>query len=152
MVNLAYDETNIVFGNDYIIPKPVDPRLLITVAPAVAKAAMETGVARTNIVNWEGYKNELIKRLGLEDSLLKVIGNKAKRNPKKVVFAEADNLKILKAAQIVQDEGIAQPVLLGNLKKIKQIIEENALDLGDIPMIDPLSEDSKSKKKRMHSL
>ena len=89
------------FGADYIIPKPVDPRLLSTVAPAVAKAAMESGVAKKTISNWDAYKVELNKRLGLDNQLLRAIGNKARRDPKRLVFAEADNLKILKAASFM---------------------------------------------------
>ncbi len=109
IVNLAYNEKNIVFGPEYIIPKPLDPRLLSTVAPAVALAAMESGVAQHPIVNWEAYKLMLNKRLGLDNQLLRVIGAKARGNPKRIVFAEADNLKVLKAAHIVYDEGIGYP-------------------------------------------
>ena len=110
---------HISFGPSYIIPKPVDPRLLSTVAPAVAKAAMESGVAQTSITNWDTYAIELNKRLGLDNQLIRVIGNKAKRDPKRLVFAEADNVKILKTAQICFDEGVAYPILLGNEKKIR---------------------------------
>lgn len=137
IVNLAYGMKNIVFGKEYIIPKPVDPRLLTTVAPAVAKAAMESGVARHQIMDWDAYKSELSKRLGLEENIIRVITNKSKHDPKRVVFTEADNYKILKAAQIVRDEGIAHPILLGDSSKIKQILLENNLDLGDTPIIDP---------------
>jgi malate dehydrogenase (oxaloacetate-decarboxylating)(NADP+) len=98
IVNMAYGEKNILFGADYIIPKPLDPRLLSTVAPAVAKAAMESGIAKITIEDWDAYANELNRRLGLDNQVLRVIGTKAKRNPKRIVFAEADNLKILKAA------------------------------------------------------
>ncbi|MCE3281261.1 MAG: allosteric NADP-dependent malic enzyme [Bacteroidetes bacterium] len=107
-VNLAYDSKNIVFGPEYIIPKPIDPRLIYTVAPAVAKAAMESGVAQFKITNWEAYENELINRLGLDNKLIRNLTNKAKQNPKRVVFTEADHYKILKAAQQVADEGIAK--------------------------------------------
>jgi len=137
MVNLAYNKTNILFGKDYIIPKPLDPRLITTVAPAVARAAMESGVARKPITNWEAYDEELSKRLGHDNKLTKVITNRAKQNPQRIVFAEADTYKILKSAQIVRDEGIARPILLGNKEKIQQLIEEHQLDLGDIPIIDP---------------
>ncbi|HEY0031506.1 MAG TPA: phosphate acyltransferase, partial [Bacteroidia bacterium] len=138
-VNLAYDSKNIVFGPEYIIPKPIDPRLIYTVAPAVAKAAIESGVAQHKITNWDGYVQELINRLGLDNKLIRNITNKAKQNPKRVVFAEADHYKILKAAQQVADEGIAKPILLGDAEKIKKLIAENNLDLGDIPIIDPRS-------------
>ncbi|MGZ4048103.1 MAG: NADP-dependent malic enzyme [Bacteroidia bacterium] len=138
-VNLAYDSKNITFGPEYIIPKPIDPRLIYTVAPAVAKAAIESGVAQHKITNWDAYVQELINRLGLDNKLIRNITNKAKQNPKRVVFAEADNYKILKAAQQVADEGIAKPILLGDVEKIKKLITENNLDLGDIPIIDPRS-------------
>jgi malate dehydrogenase (oxaloacetate-decarboxylating)(NADP+) len=142
IVNLAYNKTNILFGRDYIIPKPLDPRLITTVAPAVAKAAMDSGVARLKITNWEAYEEELSKRLGLDNKLIRVITNKAKQNPQRIVFAEADTYKILKSAQIVRDEGIAKPILLGNKEKIMRLIEEHNLDLGDIPIIDPRAESS----------
>ncbi len=138
-VNLAYNAKNITFGPEYIIPKPIDPRLIYTVAPAVAKAAMESGVAQHAITNWEGYVQELINRLGLDNKLIRNITNKAKQNPKRVVFAEADHYKILKAAQQVADEGIAKPILLGDAEKIKKLIADNNLDLGDIPIIDTRS-------------
>ncbi len=137
IVNLAYNKTNILFGRDYFIPKPLDPRLITTVAPAVAKAAIESGVAREKIVNWEAYEEELSKRLGHDNKLIKVITSKAKQNPQRVVFAEADTYKILKSAQIVRDEGIAKPILLGNREKIQKLIQEHQLELGDMPIIDP---------------
>src|ERR1700754_2936196 len=112
IVNLAYNRTDLVYGPEYIIPKPVDPRLLSTVAPAVAKAAIESGVAQIEITNWEAYAIQLDKRLGLDNQLMRVLGNKARQDPKRIVFAEADNQKILKAAQIAFEEGIASPILL----------------------------------------
>jgi len=135
-VNMAYGEKNLIFGRGYIIPKPVDPRLITHVAPAVAKAAIKSGVARRTITDWEEYEQHLASRLGIEQQLIKAITSKAKQNPKRVVFAEADNYKILKAAQIVRDEGIAKPILLGPVEKIKHIIEENQLDLRNVPIID----------------
>lgn len=137
LVNMAYGKDNIVFGKDYIIPKPVDPRLLTMVAPAVARAAMETGVAKAPITDWDAYENQLSKRLGLDNMLTKVIINKAKSDPKRVVLADAENLSVLKAAQQIQDEGIATPILLGNIQKINKLIEENLLDLSGIEIIDP---------------
>jgi malate dehydrogenase (oxaloacetate-decarboxylating)(NADP+) len=142
IVMMAYNEKNIVFGPGYIIPKPLDSRLLSTVAPAVAKAAMESGVARYPITDWDAYHSELDKRLGIDNQLLRVIGAKARQNPKRVVFAEAENQKILKTAQLVQDEGIAFPILLGNPEKIKMIAEANGIDLDGMPIIDPKSEAS----------
>jgi malate dehydrogenase (oxaloacetate-decarboxylating)(NADP+) len=146
IVNMAYNEKNIVFGPDYIIPKPVDPRLLASVSPAVAKAAMDSGVARINIENWDAYRNELNKRLGLDNNLIRVIGNKARRDPKRVVFAEAENAKILKAVQIIYDEGVAYPILLGNKAKIEKIAAENSINLEDIPIIDPKDDELEERR------
>ena len=143
IVNIAYNKKNITFGMEYIIPKPLDPRLITTVAPAVAKAAIDSGVAQSPITNWSNYSDELSKRLGLDNKLIRVITSRAKQNPQRIVFAEADTYKILKAAQLVRDEGIAKPILLGNLGKIRQLIEENNLDLGDTPIIDPRLEEDK---------
>ena len=145
-VNLAYNTKNLKFGKDYIIPKPIDFRLITAVSPAVAKAAIESGVARKTITNWEGYKDELKTRLGMDDALLRAVTNKAKSDPKRIVFAEADNYKILKAAQIVREEGIAIPILLGNKEKIRQLILENELELDGVEIINPLEETEKSLK------
>ncbi|MBX2844909.1 MAG: NADP-dependent malic enzyme [Saprospiraceae bacterium] len=145
IVNMAYGKTNIVFGKDYIIPKPLDPRLLTTVAPAVAKAAMDSGVARKPIKNWEGYKDELRARLGYDDKIMRVITRKAKSEPKKVVFAESDNYRILQAAQTVLDEGIAYPILLGRKAVIKSIAEQHGIDLEGMEIIDPSHRDCKEK-------
>ena len=145
-VNSAYDSKNITFGPEYIIPKPIDPRLIYTVAPAVAKAAMESGVAQHKITNWDGYVQELINRLGLDNKLIRNITAKAKQNPKRVVFTEADHYKILKAAQQVADEGIAKPILLGDAEKIRKLIADNNLDLGDIPIIDPRSKEEDERR------
>jgi malate dehydrogenase (oxaloacetate-decarboxylating)(NADP+) len=147
IVNLAYNRNDLAFGPEYIIPKPVDPRLLSTVAPAVAKAAIESGVAQIQITNWEAYAIELDKRLGLDNQVMRVLGNKARRDPKRVVFAEADNQKILKAAQIAFEEGIAYPILLGDEKKIRDIANSNKIDIDDMPIIDPRSDDYEEKRK-----
>ena len=146
MVNMAYNEKNITFGENYIIPKPLDPRLLATVAPAVAKAAMESGVARQPITSWEAYTTSLNKRLGLDNQVMRIIGNKARRDPKRIVFAEADNLKILKAAQIIFDEGIGYPIFLGDPIKIKNIAATNGIDIEDIPIFDPRSEEMEERR------
>ncbi len=145
IVNLAYNQKNIIFGNEYIIPKPLDPRLITTVAPAVARAAMESGVAQHPVRDWAAYEQELHKRLGHDDKLIRFLISKAKQNPQRIVFAEADNYKILKAAQLVRDEGLAKPILLGNTEKIRNLMEENNLDLGDTLIIDPRKEDEKRK-------
>lgn len=152
VVNEAYDEKNIVFGKDLLIPKPLDPRLITTVAPAVAKAAIKSGVAQYKIEDWDAYVENLSKRLGLDNKLLKNITQKAKRNPKTVVFAEADNYKILKAAQIVSEEGIANPVLLGKIKRIKEVAEEYNLEIDDIPIIDPRSSSERKRKNKYAEL
>ncbi len=146
IVNLAYNQNNMSFGPLYIIPKPLDPRLLSTIAPAVAKAAIESGVAQKKIVNWDAYVLELNKRLGLDNQLFRVVSNKARRDPKRLVFAEADNLKILKAATIIYDEGIAYPILLGDPEKINRIAESNSIDLSDIPIVDPRSDAMEHKR------
>lgn len=148
MVNLAYNEKNISFGPNYIIPKPVDPRLLSTVAPAVAKAAMESGVAKNPITDWAAYELELNKRLGLDNQLSRVIGNKARRDPKRVVFADAENLKILKVAQMVQDEGVGYPVLLGDENRINKIAAQNGIDLEGMPIINPKSDATEELRKK----
>jgi malate dehydrogenase (oxaloacetate-decarboxylating)(NADP+) len=146
IVNLAYNEQNILFGANYIIPKPLDPRLLSTVAPAVAKAAMESGVAQQPIVNWETYVSDLDKRLGLDNQVMRVIGNKARRDPKRIVFAEADNVKILKAAQIVFDDGIGYPILLGDETKIRSMAASNGIDIESIPIFDPRSDSTEEQR------
>ena len=143
IVNLAYNKKNISFGKEYIIPKPLDPRLITSVAPAVAKAAIESGAARQSIVNWDTYRDELNKRLGHDNKIIRVLTSKARQNPKRIVFAEADTYKILKAAQLVRDEGIAIPILLGNNQKIKRICDENKIKLGDMQIINPRNEEDK---------
>ena len=152
IVNLAYNEKTISFGKDYIIPKPLDPRLLSTVAPAVARAAMESGVAKKGIQDWDAYKEELDHRLGLDNQLLRVIGNKARLDPKRLVFADADNWKVLKAAQIVFDEKVAYPILLGEESKIKSVAAANGIDLDGITIIDPRSDEQEEKRKQYADL
>ena len=152
IVSLAYNHTSLNYGPDYIIPKPVDPRLLSTVAPAVAKAAIESGVAQKTIENWDEYAIELNKRLGLDNQLMRAIGSKAKSDPKRLVFAEADNQKILKAASIAYDEGIAYPILLGAEDKIRKIADENNIDLTDIPIIDPRTDEMEAKREEYGEL
>jgi malate dehydrogenase (oxaloacetate-decarboxylating)(NADP+) len=146
IVNLAYNEKTISFGPNYIIPKPVDPRLLATVSPAVAKAAMDSGVAKHPITDWETYATDLNSRLGIDNQIMRAIGNKARRDPKRIVFAEADNLKILKAATLAFDEGIAYPILLGDETKIQHIALENSIDLEGLPIIDPRNHNTKEKR------
>ncbi len=149
IVNVAYNEKNISFGKNYIIPKPVDPRLLSTVAPAVARAAMKSGVAKNPIKDFAAYEAQLSARLGQNDQLMRMIANKAKRNKQRIVMADADNFKILRAAQIVFDEGIATPILLGNKQKIHSILKENSFQLSkQIEIIDTL-ENATEKKRQL---
>jgi len=146
-VNIAYGATKLVFGRDYIIPSPFDPRLISVVAPAVAKAAMDSGVALNPITDWEKYEEDLLDRLGHDNKMVRLIINRAKINPKRIVFAEADHLDVLKAAQIVFEEGIGFPILLGNKKIILELKKE--LGFGaDLPIIDPkiMEEDSRRNK------
>ena len=143
IVTKAYGITALAFSRTYLIPKPLDPRLITTISPAVAKAAMDTGVARQPITNWDQYHQELLERIGIDQRLMNRIVVRAKKDPKRVVFAEADHYKILKAAQIVKEQKIAQPILLGNRKRIYTIIEEHNLDLHDSIIIDPFEEDQK---------
>jgi malate dehydrogenase (oxaloacetate-decarboxylating)(NADP+) len=146
LVNKAYGDKQISFGRTYLIPKPLDPRLITTLSPAVAKAAIESGVARKEIEDWDKYHIELQKRIGIDHKLMSRIISRARQNPKKIVFAEADNYKILKAAQIILDEGIAEPILLGRKDTIKALIEEHRLDLGNCKVINPTDE----KENRTH--
>ena len=152
IVSTAYKVKNIVFGRQYIIPKPLDPRLITSVAPAVAKAAMDTGMARKTITDWDAYREELIQRLGLDSRLIRVILNKAQQDPKRVVFAEAENFKVLKAAQTVIHQGIAKPILLGSKQKVTSLIKENSLDLEDAVIIDPISDDEQDTRKEFARL
>ena len=135
-VNIAYGETKLIFGRDYIIPKPFDPRLISTVAPAVARAAMESGVALHPILDWKKYEEELLDRLGSDNKMVRLLANRAKTEPKRVVFAEADHLDVLKAAQIAFEDKIAFPILLGNREIILELKEEIGFD-ADVPIFDP---------------
>ena len=146
-VNIAYGETRLTFGRDYIIPKPFDPRLIVEVPPAVAKAAMESGVAKEPIEDWEKYRNELMERLGSDNKMIRLLINRAKMDPKRVVYAEADHLDVLKAAQIAHDEGIAIPILLGRRDVIVKLMEEIEFD-SNVEIIDPKSDEEEERKNR----
>lgn len=148
----AYNTTHLQFGRDYIIPKPIDPRLIAAVAPAVAKAAMESGVARKEITDWDEYKRTLLGRLGLDNKFIRRITVQARQNPQRVVFAEADNYKVLKAAQVVIEEGSAIPILLGDREKIKRICSEHLLDLNGVTIIDPHNKETEAKRKEYAQL
>ncbi|MGO3154329.1 MAG: phosphate acyltransferase, partial [Mesonia sp.] len=143
-VNIAYGETKLNFGRDYIIPKPFDARLLTEIPPAVAKAAMESGVAKEPIEDWQRYEDELYERLGGDNKITRLMLNRAKMNPKRVVYAEADHLDVLKAAQISRDEGVCKPILLGRREVILELMEEIDFENGDdIVIIDPKSDEQK---------
>ncbi len=142
----AYGEKNISFGREQFIPKPLDPRLIYYVAPAVAKAAMDSGVAKTPIEDWEVYEMELKNRLGLDNKLIRNITEKAQRSPKRVVFAEADNIKILKAAQTSWEEGVAEPILLGRRDRIEGLIDEYMIEIPDVQIIDPKSDEERERR------
>ena len=144
-VNIAYGETKLVFGRDYIIPKPFDPRLIVTVSPAVARAAMESGVAKNPIMDWEKYEMELEERLGNDNKMVRLLTNRARTAPKRVVFAEADHLDVLKAAQIVMEEGIGKPILLGNKEIILELMEEIGFDV-EVPILDPKTSECDAKR------
>jgi malate dehydrogenase (oxaloacetate-decarboxylating)(NADP+) len=128
-VNITYGETKLTFGRDYIIPKPFDPRLIAEVPPAVAKAAMESGVALAPITDWEKYKDDLLERMGSDNKMIRLLTNRARTSPKRIIFAEADQIDVLKAAQIVHEEGIGFPILLGNKKIIKELKEEIGFEI-----------------------
>jgi malate dehydrogenase (oxaloacetate-decarboxylating)(NADP+) len=144
-VNITYNKKNITFGREYIIPKPFDARLISEIPPAVAKAAMESGVAQRPIKDWEAYKENLIERLGAGNKLMRLITNRAKSDPKRVVFAEADQLNVLKAAHIAYEEGIAIPILLGSKEEIRKLMEEIQFE-GDIAIIDPKSDSEQERR------
>jgi malate dehydrogenase (oxaloacetate-decarboxylating)(NADP+) len=150
-VNVAYDQTRLTFGKDYIIPKPFDPRLLVEIPPEVAKAAMDSGVATAPIEDWDRYKETLQSRLGNDQKLVRMLHNRAKIDPQRVVFTEADQLDVLKAAQIVLEEKIAIPVLLGRKETIKKLME--AIDFDeDVEIIDPKSDEQYDKRERFAEL
>ena len=146
-VNIAYGEKKLVFGKDYIIPKPFDPRLISTISPAVARAAMESGVADIEITDWEKYASDLEERLGNDNKIVKLLTNRAKTEPKTIVFAEADHLDVLKAAQIVHEEGIGIPILLGNVEIIQELKEEIGFE-ADLKIIDPKSKDENKTREK----
>ncbi|WP_299397767.1 NADP-dependent malic enzyme [uncultured Gelidibacter sp.] len=146
-VNIAYGETHLTFGREYIIPKPFDPRLIAEVPPAVAKAAMESGVAKEYITDWDKYRDSLLERLGSDNKIVRLLTNRAKMNPKRVVYAEADHLAVLKAAQIAYDEGIAIPILLGRKETILSLMAEIEFD-ANVEIIDPKTDDEEKRRNR----
>jgi Malic enzyme len=135
VVNAAYSVKKLRFGREYIIPKPLDPRLLTTVAPAVAKAAMESGVARKPITDWEQYGNKLRDLMGLDNKMVRRLYEMARQNPRRVVFSESNHLNMLKAAETAYAEGICHPILLGNEEKITNVARENQISLEGIEIV-----------------
>ena len=146
-VNIVYNKTKLTFGKEYIIPKPFDPRLITEIPPAVAKAAMDSGVAQEPISNWEDYQEELYQRIGSDDKIVRLLLDRAKNDPKKVVFAEADQLNVLKAAQIAYEEGIAIPILLGREDVIQELMNEIEFD-AEVLIIDPKADSESSNRDR----
>jgi malate dehydrogenase (oxaloacetate-decarboxylating)(NADP+) len=146
-VNIAYGATKLTFGRDYIIPSPFDPRLIAVVAPAVARAAMESGVALNPIQDWKKYEEELLDRMGSDNKMVRMIINRAKMDPKRIVFAEADHLDVLKTAQIVHEEGIGFPILLGKKDIILELKKELGFD-ADVPIIDPKTPEEVERKNK----
>ena len=144
-VNIAYGATKLVFGKEYIIPKPFDPRLITTVPMAVAKAAMESGVAAAPIKDWDKYQEELHERTGSDKKIVRLIISQAKSNLQRVVFAEGDELDVLKAAQLVHEEGIAIPILLGDEEYIREMMATIEFE-GDVTIIDPKKESVKESR------
>ncbi len=148
VVNKAYKVENLHFGREYLIPKPLDPRLIYYVAPAVARAAMESGVARFSITDWEAYKESLKERMGIGVRLIQEVRMKAQQNPKRLVFGEVTSFKMLKAVQTVVHEGIAHPVLLGNKDYIKKMISDYHLEMDDVEIIDQRDRGAKELRKK----
>ena len=146
-VNIAYDKTKLTFGKNYIIPKPFDPRLITKIPPMVAKAAMDSGVALEPIECWDKYEEELHNRLGSDKKIVRFLTNRAKTSPKRIIYAEADHLDVLKAAQIVHEEGIGFPILLGNREVIEELKKEIEFD-EDLPIIDPKSKEEFSNREK----
>lgn len=151
IVSMAYKTGNLSFGREYIIPKPFDNRLITRVSSAVAKAAMDSGVARKNINNWTVYEEELLNRMNNDEKLIRMMQNRAKQDPKTIVFSNGEEYNVLKAAQIVLDEGIANPILLGNKEQIQEQLEKYDIQL-DVPIIDPKSKDAEEHIARLAQL
>jgi len=148
----AYGAHSLSFGREYIIPKPLDYRLLVRVSSAVAKAAIASGVAQTNITNWDEYEEQLRKRIGRDNQLMRGVTKRAQAEPKRVVFAEADNQRVLKAAALSRDEGIAFPILLGRKTKIEEIAKNYVIDLEGMEIRDPKSDEEESAREKFGEL
>jgi malate dehydrogenase (oxaloacetate-decarboxylating)(NADP+) len=153
IVKKAYNKTEMTFGREYIVPIPLDPRLIEFVSPAVAKAAMDSGVARKQITDWGAYKNELLERMGIGHAIMRGMIAKAKANPKRVVFSDANDHKVLQAARILKDEGIAIPILvISNKKRIDKLAAEYNIDISDLEIIDNTIDDISEQRTRYAKL
>ncbi len=146
IVKKAYNKVNMSFGKEYIVPIPLDPRLIEFVPPAIAKAAMDSGVARHHINDWDAYKEELLERMGIDHRIMRSMTAKAKLNPRKVVFSDAFNVNVLQAARIIKDEGIAFPILVGLKKRINKLAIDNKIDISDFEIIDNTAESVKEQR------
>lgn len=140
----AYGGKPIKFGKNYLIPKPLDPRLITTISPAVAKAAMDSNVSRIDILDWDAYSTELQQRIGIDQRIMSRVISRARKSPKKVVFSEAEDEKILKAVQMCVDERIVEPILLGNRDRILKLIKTHELEMANFTIIDPYEEKEKT--------
>jgi malate dehydrogenase (oxaloacetate-decarboxylating)(NADP+) len=148
VVSIAYNNNKIVYGREYLIPKPLDPRLISTISVAVAKAAIESGVARQTIDDWDAYVFDLERRMGHDNRLARTLRNKAKSNPQRIVFAEGGNINILRAAQNVLNDKIGIPILLGSREKIAQTIAENNLDLHGVEIVEFFGEEERCRREK----
>jgi len=152
VVKKAYNKSEMSFGNEYIVPKPLDPRLIEYVATAVAKAAIESGVARKTITDWDGYKEELRERMGIDHAIMRSMTVKAKTNKKRIVFSDANNIKVIQAARILLDDGIATPILLGRKDRINNLAKENGIDISDMLLVDSTSPENEEKRNQFAEL
>ena len=152
MVKKAYNNNDMTFGKEYIVPIPLDPRLIEFIPPAIAKAAMDSGVARKHITDWEAYKNELLERMGIDHAIMRGMTAKAKSNPKNVVFSDANNVNVLQAARIIKDEGIAFPILIGEEKRINVLALKNNIDVSDFKIIDNINDDNSEQRTKYAQL
>ena len=148
LVKMVYHNDEMSFGRKYIVPTPLDPRLIELVPSAVAKAAIDSGVARKNISNWDEYKEQLLERMGIDHAIMRGMTANAKTNPKRIVFSDANNKNILQAARILKDEGIAFPILVGEIKRINKTAADNNIDIADLEIIDNNSDNAKTQRER----
>jgi malate dehydrogenase (oxaloacetate-decarboxylating)(NADP+) len=152
VVNAAYNIKRLTFGREYLIPKPLDPRLLVEVSTAVAKAAMESGVARHQITDWDAYEQKLNELMGHDNKLLRRFTDMAKQSPKRVVFAEGGHENMLKAAVVAKEEGVCHPILLGNTERIQKLAKEFDLDLTGVEIVNLRHDDEEERRDRYAKL